>query len=130
MASALLADMPCGLSTAEYTCNMSPGLQVKSAEPGPHVIDPAVLLCVAALLGHGTPAVQRAAAAAVSAAVRMQPLLGLSFLPLLMHQVQASVVGSREGKCALCMSCSAFVGCFALCAFQFCLFFSPLSPLI
>ena len=90
---------------------MSPGLQVKFSEPGPRVIEPAVLLCTAALLGHGTPAVQRSAAAAVSAAVRMQPLLGLSFLPLLMHQVQASVAGSKQGERGLGMPWTAFVGC-------------------
>lgn len=57
-----------------------------------------VLLVLCALLQHGEEGVQRAALRAVGAALQATPLLGLSLLPLLVHELQRQVEAFLSGE--------------------------------
>lgn len=69
-------------------------------------LDPGALLAVCALLQHPEERVQRAALAAAVEALAAAPLLGLSLLPLLVHQLQRQAESFLSGEPGHVVHCS------------------------
>ena len=65
----------------------------------PELLSPSMSMLLAAALSHYDTGVQLAAVSCVVSTARAFPLMGISLLPLLIYQLQASITGEAIASC-------------------------------